>query len=82
MGMPISALNWTGVDILMWVYPEWSNMDHGSHITALLEKYEFICMYLCPTYVITLISTAIIMSKTVTDQTPTLPHETHMGHVW
>ena len=28
MGMPISALNGTGVDILMWVYPEWSQMGH------------------------------------------------------
>ena len=26
--MPISALNGTGVDILMWVYPEWSQMGH------------------------------------------------------
>ena len=28
MSMPISALNGTGVDILMWVYPEWSQMGH------------------------------------------------------
>ena len=28
VGMPISALNRTGVDILMWVYPEWSQMGH------------------------------------------------------
>ena len=28
MGMPISALNGTGVDILMWVYPERSQMGH------------------------------------------------------
>ena len=28
MSMPISALNGTGVDILMWVYPEWSKMGH------------------------------------------------------
>ena len=28
MGMPISALNGTGVDILMRVYPEWSQMGH------------------------------------------------------
>ena len=28
MGMPISALNGTGVDILMWVYKEWSQMGH------------------------------------------------------
>ena len=28
MGMPISALNGTGVYILMWVYPEWSQMGH------------------------------------------------------
>ena len=28
MGMFISALNGTGVDILMWVYPEWSQMGH------------------------------------------------------
>ena len=26
--MPISALNGTGVDIRMWVYPEWSQMGH------------------------------------------------------
>ena len=48
MTMPISALNGTGLDILMWVYPEWSQMGH-TYITALLEKYEFICMYLFPT---------------------------------
>ena len=28
MSMPISALKGTGVDILMWVYPEWSQMGH------------------------------------------------------
>ena len=28
MSMPISVLNGTGVDILMWVYPEWSQMGH------------------------------------------------------
>ena len=28
MDMPISAVNGTGVDILMWVYPEWSQMGH------------------------------------------------------
>ena len=28
MGMPIPALNGTGVDILMLVYPEWSQMGH------------------------------------------------------
>ena len=28
MSMPISALNGIGVDILMWVYPEWSQMGH------------------------------------------------------
>ena len=28
MSMPISAINGTGVDILMWVYPEWSQMGH------------------------------------------------------
>ena len=26
MGMPMSALNGTDVDKLMWVYPEWSHM--------------------------------------------------------
>ena len=44
IGMPISALNGTGVDILMWVYPRM--VPDVSHITALLEKYEFICMYI------------------------------------
>ena len=28
IGMPISALNGTGVDILMWVYPELFQMGH------------------------------------------------------
>ena len=28
MGMSISALNGTGVDILIWVYREWSQMGH------------------------------------------------------
>ena len=28
IGMPISAINETGLDILMWVYPEWSQMGH------------------------------------------------------
>ena len=40
MGMPISALNGTGVPRMV---------PDGSHITALLGKYEFICMYLFPT---------------------------------
>ena len=47
MSMPISAPKWdrcrhTHVGLPRMV-PE------GSHITALLEKYEFICMYLFPT---------------------------------
>lgn len=59
----------------------------GSHITALLEKirihmYISISNLISSWYVITLISTTIILSKTVIDQTPTLPHETHMGHMW
>ena len=28
MDMPISALNGTGVDILIWVYIEWSQIGH------------------------------------------------------
>ena len=28
MGMPISALNGTGVDILMWINQEWSQLGH------------------------------------------------------
>ena len=28
MGMPISALKGTSVDIFMWVYPEWSQMGN------------------------------------------------------
>ena len=28
MGMPIVALNGADVDILMWVYLEWSEMGH------------------------------------------------------
>ena len=35
MGMPILALNGTGVDILMWVY---RRVPDGSHIKALFEK--------------------------------------------
>ena len=48
MGMPISALNGTGVRRHTHVgLPRM--VPDGSHITALLEKYEFICMYLFPT---------------------------------
>ena len=28
LGLPISALNGTSVDILTWVYQEWSQMGH------------------------------------------------------
>ena len=37
--MPISALNGTGVDILMWVYPEW--VTHNSVVRKKTNSYVY-----------------------------------------
>ena len=62
--------------------PRWVTHNRVVRKKIRIHMYVPISNLISSSYVITLISTAIILSKTVTDQTPTLPHETSMGHMW